>query len=219
MSQLEFPQQDTQCFFNGPDGRLEAVVELPKASILPITAIICHPHPLQHGTMNNKVVTTLARALRQLGLTTIRFNFRGVGQSEGRYADAIGETDDLLAIIAWLNKVRPQNKLWLAGFSFGSYVAYRAASQIASVAQLISVAPPVHHFDFASLPQPECPWLVLQGDKDEVVPPALVFEWVDSLIVKPELLVFKDVGHFFHGRLIELRERVEAALQSNLNLS
>lgn len=194
----------------GPVGPLEARCGCPKEPA-GVSAVICHPHPLFGGTMENKVVTTVARALEDLGLHTVRFNFRGVGASAGAYDEGHGETEDLLAVLRWLAERRPGDEVWLAGFSFGSYVAARGAVRW-PVSQLISIAPPVARFDFSDSPPPECPWLVVQGDADEVVEPGAVFRWVEALPRPPELVVMKGASHFFHGRLVELREHLKGAL-------
>lgn len=191
----------------GPAGNLEAVVENPEHPQGNTVAIFCHPHPLQEGTMTNKVVTTLVRAAQALGAVAIRFNFRGVGASEGSYADAIGEQDDLKAVIAWAQHNYPGCKLWLGGFSFGSYVATRVASQF-TVDRLISIAPPVNHFDFQSIPAIQCPWLVVQGGADDVVPAEEVSQWIATRQEAPDFIQMPSVGHFFHGKLIELREAI-----------
>jgi len=167
------------------------------------------------GTMRNKVVTMLERSLRELGLTTLRFNFRGVGASQGSYNDGIGESDDLLALASWVQRSRPRDALWLAGFSFGAYVAARAAPHV-PVRQMISVAPPVERYDFASLPSPLCPWLVIQGESDEVVEPQAVYAWVATQPEPPTLVRLPDTGHFFHRRLMDLRGAVKNGVRGNL---
>jgi len=208
-----FPQTETTFLLQGPAGNLEVLATpiaentTQKSAI----AIICHPHPLHGGTMTNKVVTTLARAFRDIGLRTVRFNFRGVGKSEGSYAEGIGETDDLLAVVKWVKEVFPDTDIWLAGFSFGSCVAIRAATMI-PVAQLVCIAPPVSRFDLAGLPPVTCPWLIIQGDQDEVVVPEEVFAWAENLNPPPTLIRMQGAGHFFHGRLLELRDILEVAL-------
>src|SRR2546423_13546714 len=144
----EFPASPAAITLPGPVGSLEAATNVPEsADARAGVAVICHPHPLQGGTMHNKVVTTLERSLRELGLATVVFNFRGTGASDGVFDDGIGETDDLLAVARWAQHVRPRDALWLAGFSFGSYVAARAAAQL-PVRQMISIAPPVGRWDF-----------------------------------------------------------------------
>jgi uncharacterized protein len=196
----------------GPAGTLEGVTTCPERPAL-ATAVICHPHPLHGGTMQNKVVHTLARSLSELGLPTVRFNFRGVGNSHGEYGHAEGETEDALAVIEWVRRHQPNDEIWLAGFSFGAYVALRAAAR-AAAARLILVAPPVHLYtEFGPPPAPRVPTLVLQGEHDEVVPVAEVRAWLASLQPPPTVHYFPNVGHYFHGRLNELRAAVEAELQ------
>lgn len=207
-----FPLEETSFLFSGPAGNLEVMAagnENASAS-----AIICHPHSLHGGTMNNKVVTMLARALQELGLRTVRFNFRGVGKSEGSFDGGKGETEDVLAIAQWIKQLYPQDALWLAGFSFGSYVTARATMHL-SIKQLISIAPPVTHFDFGNFSSITCPWLIIQGDQDEIVPPQAVYDWAKALSSKPVLIRLPDAGHFFHGQLMALKK----IIRENLNFS
>lgn len=196
----------------GPSGALEILGEGFDAPFKGI-AIICHPHPLHGGTMLNKVVHYLARTTRELGLASLRFNYRGVGKSEGSYGEGIGESEDLLAIIDWVDEHYPGTPLWLAGFSFGCYVVLRAAGQ-RQVRQLITIAPAVNRLDFSELPLPNCPWLLVHGDEDEVVPFAEVVEWVNSLSTPPETIYLDGVGHFFHGQLPRLQENLMARLSA-----
>jgi uncharacterized protein len=192
----------------GPAGGLEALIETPQAAA-PVAAfgVVCHPHPLHGGTLDNKVVWTLARAFQEFGTPTIRFNFRGVGASAGSYDDGRGETEDALAVIAAGRARWPQAALWLGGFSFGGVVALRAAAA-AQPAVLIAVAPAVDRIDAGDALSPACPWLIVQGAADDVVPPHAVQQWARSLSPAPELRVLQGAGHFFHGRINELREAV-----------
>lgn len=210
---IEFPNQDSKIFLKGPEGKLEALITLAEPGN--VVAVICHPHPLFGGTMNNKVIYSIARALKDLGIITIRFNFRGVEKSEGAYAEGIGESEDLVAILDWLTSLKPDNKIWLAGFSFGAYVATRVANH-ANVDQLITVAPAVESFNFKALSHPACPWLVIQGDQDEIVNPQLVYDWVKQLNPQPELTIIPEAGHFFHGKLVELKTALKHGLQHRL---
>lgn len=203
---------EQRIFIDGPAGRLEAVWS-------PVTedggraAVICHPHPLQGGTMNNKVVTTLARAWRDAGVATLRFNFRGTGASEGLHAHGIGEVDDLLAVIAWLER-RGITTLSLAGFSFGAWVAASGAARLppgVRLEWLVLVAPPVQYQGFAELQLPAGA-LVIQGDDDEVVDPQAVRNWVLTRQSPPELVPFAATGHFFHGRLTALKAELATRL-------
>lgn len=201
----EFPAGETNISLQGPTGKLETLTSTPLQLTKPIIAVICHPHPLFGGTMHNKVVYSIARAFKDMGLPTVRFNFRGVGASTGNYDHGIGETEDLLAVLKWVQQVCPDHAIWLAGFSFGSYVAARGA-KVWPAKQLISIAPPVQNFNFKELPPFDCPWLVVQGDQDEVVAPAAVFSWLESLENPPTVIRMEGSGHFFHGKLIELRQ-------------
>ncbi|HLB58357.1 MAG TPA: alpha/beta fold hydrolase [Gammaproteobacteria bacterium] len=201
---------ETQFLLSASTGNVELIATKNKTAIA--TAIICHPHPLFGGTMNNKVVTTLARAFQNLNINTIRFNFRGVGKSEGKFDQGVGETDDVIAIARWAKTHYLSDKLYLAGFSFGSYVAARAATQL-PVTHLLSIAPPVINFDFTALPPITCPWLIIQGEQDEIVSPEAVFDWVETLNPKPTLIRMPKATHFFHGQLMALREMIEKNLR------
>jgi alpha/beta superfamily hydrolase len=189
----------------GPAGKIEARVIPPGAgSPYPAVAVICHPHPLHGGNLDNKVTATLAKTMSALGVPVLRFNFRGVGASGGRYAGGKGETEDLLAVIGEAQRLYPQRALWLAGFSFGAYVALRA-SQCIAVDRLITVAPPVNLYNLSDFTPPECPWLLIQGTDDEVVPYKQVLKWATRLYPAPQTVYLDDVGHYFHGKLTTLQ--------------
>ena len=193
---------------DGPAGPLEARVEEPAPGSVPAAVgVVCHPHPLYGGTMQNKVVHTLARAMQELGVPTVRFNFRGVGGSAGAYDGGVGELDDALAVCAWARQRWSCEALWLAGFSFGSAVALQAAQSVAPRA-LVTVAPPVGRIILAPVPRPACPWLVVQGDSDELVDVTQVRKWVGDFVPPPQLVVLGGAEHFFHGRLGDLRAAV-----------
>jgi alpha/beta superfamily hydrolase len=187
----------------GPSGELEGIVDC-AADDAQGNAVICHPHPLYGGTMQNKVVHTLAKSLAANNQTAVRFNFRGVGASAGDYDEGKGETDDTLAVVDWISSQQVGLPLILAGFSFGSFVALQAAAQAEPVA-LITVAPPVRMFDFEGLSSVSCPWLLIQGDEDEVVDANSVVDWVGGLDNPPQLEIIDGSSHFFHGKLLELR--------------
>lgn len=211
---LPFPTDKlTKLMLPGPAGPLEIMTSSAEEPLRhPSTiAVICHPHPLFGGTMHNKVIYTLARCFNSLGLASVRFNFRGVGLSQGVYDNGVGETDDVLTVLTWLKQSCPESVIWLAGFSFGAYVAARAA-KVWPAKQLICVAPPIENFPFKELPPFSCPWMVIQGDEDEVVSAAAVFNWVDSLEQPPEVIKIHGTSHFFHGKLIELRDRLITTL-------
>jgi uncharacterized protein len=189
----------------GPAGALEALIELAAGEPPLLAAVICHPHPLFGGTLHNKVVHSVARVLRAGGAATLRFNFRGVGASAGVHDGGAGETEDALAAVAAARARWPGLPLVLAGFSFGAAVAIRAASR-ARPAWLISVAPAVDRVPLADFAAPACPWLIVQGDADEVVSAELVRQWCESTAGAAELRLLPGVGHFFHGRLHELQD-------------
>lgn len=191
----------------GPAGPLEALLEAPEGEAVAHHAVVCHPHPLFGGTLDNKVVHTLARAMQERGVPTVRFNFRGVGRSAGVYDNGVGETDDALAVADWAAVRYPGSGLWSAGFSFGSFVACRLALERAATC-LVTVAPPVQRFDFEHLPVPTCPWLVVQGDNDELVNHEYVLQWARQLVPPPRVALLAGADHFFHGRLADLRARV-----------
>ncbi|HSY06976.1 MAG TPA: alpha/beta fold hydrolase [Steroidobacteraceae bacterium] len=191
----------------GPAGDLETLIETPHAAATQAFGVICHPHPLFSGTLQNKVVHTLARSFQELGAPTLRFNFRGVGASAGRYADGVGETEDALAVVAAGRARWPGASVWLAGFSFGGAVAFRAAAR-AGARLLVTVAPGVTLVDTAGVEVPDCPWLIVQGDADDVVEPRSVLDWAQALRPAPVVKSMPGVGHFFHGRLRELQTLV-----------
>lgn len=199
----------------GPEGNIQAVLDLPVENMnQQYFSVNCHPHSLHGGTMTNKVVHTLSRSLAGFGVPGIRFNFRGVGQSDGSFNEGRGEVDDLISVVDWMKQRYPNAKMLLTGFSFGSYVSISAASQLMPEL-LISVAPPVKRFDFQQIQIPGCQWHIIMGDNDELVDYESVCEWVAEierdieLAASPELITMSGASHFFHGRLIELREQVE----------
>ena len=206
MTSPTFPTESGPLTLAGPVGDLEAIVDLPDADVdaRPLVAVVCHPLPTGGGTMHNKVVTMAARALRELGASTVRFNFRGTGNSAGTYDEGNGETADLAAVVAWVRRERPDHALWLAGFSFGAYVSLRASDALQPDG-LISIAPPAGRWDFESIVLPRCPWLVIQGEADEIVDPEAVYHWLDDSGADAELVRMPDTSHFFHRKLMDLR--------------
>ena len=196
-------------FIAGPAGRLQALLEQPADGAPTGAVVVCHPHPQHGGTMHNKVAHTLARSFVRLGFAALRFNFRGTEQSEGQFDEGIGELDDALAAIAWMRAHYAEQPLWLAGFSFGAAIAVKA-SMVGGVSGLVSVAPAISRFASGLDGQPDCPWLIVQGDEDELVTVEETVDWLNTLRPGPALQVFAGAEHFFHGRLGELREAVAA---------
>ena len=165
--------------------------------------------------MTNKVVTTLVRVFKELNIPSLRFNFRGVGQSAGSCDQGIGESEDMILLAKEWQTKQPNSQFIFAGFSFGSYVVYRAAAHF-SQAKLISIAPPVHHYDYNSLHLDLSSWLIVQGDKDEVVPYNLVEEFANKHQPAIPMISFPETSHFFHGKLIELKIQLLAYLKSQV---
>ena len=213
-----FPETSGTLELPGPAGALEVAVDLPEDEVarLPAIAIVCHPLPTEGGTMHNKVVTMAARALRESGLVTVRFNFRGTGASEGAFDEGDGEREDLRAVAEWVRGTRPADQLWLAGFSFGAYVSLAMAAEL-QPSMLISIAPPAGRgWDFDAITTPTMPWLVVQGDADEIVDPQSVYDWLDGLKAEPELVRMPDTSHFFHRKLIDLRGAIRSGVRRHL---
>lgn len=162
--------------------------------------------------MTNKVAHTLAKAFIDCGAVAIRFNYRGVGSSAGKYDEGIGETSDTLAVIDWARQQWPDATLWLGGFSFGGAVAIRAAGQ-RPTARLVTVAPAVRLVSIDTAQLPQNPWLLVHGDRDELVDSAAVVQWAQHLKYPPRVALLAGVDHFFHGKLTELRQVVVQWLQ------
>lgn len=211
------PGETRQLFVPGPAGRIETLLAAPRRAPTAI-CLVCHPHPLYGGAMSNKVVYSLASSALQAGALTARFNFRGVGGTEGRYDHALGETDDTLAMVEWLRRQLPQAPLLLAGFSFGAYVSLAAAARARPALQLsVSVPLSGDYIDGAAPPQhPGCPWLVVHGTGDEVVDYARTRAALETYDPPPRLLTLEGAGHFYHGRLTELQQAVLPFLQEHL---
>jgi uncharacterized protein len=204
----------------GGAGIIEALLEFPAAldagGGAPVidpaphsVALCCHPHPLYGGSLSNKVIHTVARAFVAAGVPALRFNFRGVGASAGVHDDGRGETEDLVAVAGQLRQRFPGADLWLAGFSFGAWVSLRAAARLRP-ARLVTVAPPVGRWDFADIAAPACPWLLLQGTADELLDATEVETWARALSPEAQITLLPEASHFFHGRLHEVRDLVEA---------
>lgn len=212
----EGPYRNGQILILGPSGEIELLVSYPEgySGDTPV-AVICHPHPLHGGTMTNKVVHILAKAFNKMGLPSIRFNFRGVGKSSGNFDEGQGEKEDLLAVVKWSQQQHPKSKLWLAGFSFGAYVAMCTYAQ-AGAQRLLLVAPPVERFGSDAITDINIPWMVIQGGEDEVVSPKTVSDWIEKQHNPPQLIWLEEASHFFHGRLNDLQGAVIQAWQDQV---
>ncbi len=203
---------NTEMLIPGPVGDLELQVESPDGDGPAPVAVICHPHPVYGGTMTNKVVHILAAGFRELGAHSVRFNFRGVGRSAGEFDNGVGEMADLLAVVVWAQARFPDSPLWLAGFSFGAWIALKATAQL-QPESLLLVAPPVDMYDFSVIPEVTVPWMVIQGGEDEVVSAEAVAHWVAQRQPAPQSRVLDSAGHFFHGQLNALKESMKTGFQ------
>jgi len=188
----------------GPAGRIEMAIDSPEGAARGV-AVLCHPHPVHGGTMDNKVIQTLARAFVQLGYRAVRFNFRGVGRSQGQWDHGVGEVDDALAVVAACRDAAAP--LVLGGFSFGGYVAAQAAERLAAAnapaQRLLLIGPATSTFPVPGV-APDS--LVIHGEVDDVVPLRATLDWA-----RPQglpVVVLPGVGHYFHGQLTRLRDLV-----------
>jgi alpha/beta superfamily hydrolase len=202
----------------GTVGQLEAVLTVPLQINSPYVAFLGHPHSLQGGTMNNKVVTTMARMFKELNIPSLRFNFRGVGLSEGVYDSGVGESEDMMAQARAWQQEQADISFIFAGFSFGSYVAYRAAAQMKS-SLLITIAPSVHNYNYNEFTSYPPSWLIVQGDDDELVPLDLVLHFAQQFQPALPVIQFAHTGHFFHGKLLELKAKLLDYCHAQLQLS
>lgn len=202
------PRQEIT-LIDGPAGKLELAISTARTDILRPAprgvALIAHPHPLHGGTMENKVAQTLAKTFALLGYTAVRFNFRGVGRSEGGFDEGRGETEDALAALAYAQRQFGFGAVVLAGFSFGAFVQTRVA-QASPPERMVLVGPAVSRFETGEVPANT---LLIHGEADEVVPLQAVFDWA-----RPQqlpVIVFPGCGHFFHGRIAQLQQVITDA--------
>jgi alpha/beta superfamily hydrolase len=196
------PKTTRRTRIDGPAGPLEVVLNVPEAAAVGIV-LVAHPHSLQGGTLDNKVVQTLAKTFFALGYGVARFNFRGVGASGGSFDDGVGETEDALAVLAHAQGVFGATlPVVLAGFSFGSFVQTRVAKRV-HAQRMVLVGPAVRRFAVEHVPADT---IVIHGEEDDVVPLADVLAWA-----RPQelpVIVFPGCGHFFHGRLPQLQRLI-----------
>lgn len=187
-----------------PAGRLETVIDDPETERRGLL-LVAHPHPLHGGSLDNKVVTTLAKAANEAGWISVRPNFRGVGMSDGAFDAGDGETDDLEAVMRFVETSYPGLPWALAGFSFGAFVQHRLRQRV-EARRLILVAPAVTMYEFDRVPEDT---VVIFGDADELIPPAAIRLWAQQQGIAAR--VVPEAGHFFHGKLKELKQAFEEA--------
>ena len=196
----------------GPAGKLEALLQEHEARDHSIAALVCHPHPLYGGTMHNKVVHRAAAVLHALGAAVLRFNFRGAGKSAGRHDRGEGELEDARAALAFLTERYPHARRWIAGFSFGAWIASRLAAAEPGIERLILIAPPVLSSSFEGLESLAVPKLVLQGTDDVVCPPAALRGQFGRWEEPKKLVEIPGATHFFDRQLGALVEAIHEAL-------
>lgn len=209
------PGESRRGLIQGPAGALEYRLDMPATPPRAI-ALICHPHPLYQGSMDNKVVYSLSRSAQSVGAVALRFQFRGVGGSDGPHDKGIGEAQDSAFLLEQLRRTWPDCPALLMGFSFGAYMAIKVAAQDEGLAGLVAIAPPLGYAGDGDVPQPQCPWFIAHGDADDVVSYDETRSRAQAMNQAPEFETIHGVGHFFHGELTRLRGLVENWLDTQL---
>jgi len=189
-------------FLNGSTGKLQALYQAGEAGKPAI--VVCHPHPLYGGTMRNKVVYWIARAFEDQGCSVLRFNFRGVEQSEGEWDEGMGESDDALTALDYLQSQHPDSPLWLAGFSFGTYAGLKAAKRDSRVERMFAIAPAVNLWSFDFMHGETRPLTVISGTADEIVPFEQVQTWIKTMPKHVNFHAIAGAGHFFPNHMSEM---------------
>ncbi|MEA2756154.1 MAG: uncharacterized protein QOJ54_2443 [Aliidongia sp.] len=209
-----------EVIINGPEGRLEGRYQHSRQPNAPI-ALLLHPHPQHGGTMNNKIVYALFRAFTKRGFSTLRFNFRGVGRSQGSFARGEGELSDAASALDWLQTYN-QNAAgcWIGGFSFGAWIGMQLLMRRPEIASFISIAPPASMYDFTFLAPCPSSGLIVHGDADEIVAPESVQKLVNKLShqrdIKIAYMLLKGANHFFTDKMPELETIISDYLDANL---
>jgi alpha/beta superfamily hydrolase len=211
-----------EVFVNGPEGRLEGRYRPGGRPDSPI-ALVLHPHPQYGGTMNNKVVYTLYQAFGRYGFSVMRFNFRGVGRSQGQFDNGQGELSDAASALDWLQNFNPNAAgCWIGGFSFGAWIAMQVLMRRPEIDAFISVAPPANMFDFTFLAPCPSSGLILHGNCDELVPEPAVAKLAEKLAhqrgITVDYRVIDGANHFFHDRIDEFTEHVWDYLSLRLSM-
>lgn len=198
-------------------GILEGLLRVEAAEAAPrLAAVVCHPHPLGQGTMHNKVVFTLAKALGAAGVPALRFNFRGVGRSTGAYANGNGEAEDVRTALDWLADRYPATPLLLAGFSFGSWVGLPVGCDDPRVTHLIGAGVPTGTLDIAALDDCRKPKLIVQGSADEYGPPPALEAWFAQVAAPKTMRIIPGASHFFTNELAALADAVTDWIQQQM---
>jgi alpha/beta superfamily hydrolase len=207
-----------EVIFNGPEGRLEGRYYPSKQTNAPL-ALLLHPHPQHGGTMKNKVVYNLYQVFTKHGFSTLRFNFRGVGRSQGKFDNGQGELSDAASALDWMQYQNPNtSSCWIAGFSFGAWVAMQLMMRRPEIEGFISIAPPASLYDFSFLAPCPASGLIIHGDKDEVIPQPSVEKLAQKLQKQKNINIdyrtIEGSDHFFSNHLDILSSHIEQYLES-----
>lgn len=207
-----------EVIFNGPDGRLEGRYHHSKVENAPV-ALLLHPNPQLGGTMNNRVVYQVFHSFTRRGFSVLRFNFRGVGRSQGAYDEGIGELSDAASALDWLQACNPDAPYtWIAGFSFGAWIGMQLLMRRPEIAGFITVAPPANNYDFAFLAPCPTSGLIVHGDVDDVVPEAdtaaLAKKLTQQRGIEIDYRVVPGANHFFHNKIDELTKEIDSYLDA-----
>ena len=194
----------------GPAGRLEVLLDVPDTAPRAV-AVLAHPHPQHGGTMHNKVVYRSAKTLSQIGCATLRFNFRGVGKSDGTYDEGRGEADDFRAAVDWVTRQYPDLDVWAAGFSFGAWIALTVGAGDTRVSLLLGIAP-LTHYDLTEFRRSPKPKFLIHGEADELIPLQDMWRLYGELEEPKELVVIDAADHLFDGRVSEVGDAIETLL-------
>ena len=212
-----------EVMINGPEGRLEARYHHAKGPNAPI-ALVLHPHPQHGGTMNNKLVYTVYHIFRQRGFSVLRFNFRGVGRSQGRFDNGLGELSDAAAALDWMQTLNPNAKFcWISGFSFGAWIAMQILMRRPEIHSFIAVAPPANMFDFTFLAPCPSSGLIIHGARDDLVPESDVATLAQKLQnqrhIEIDYRVIKGANHLFDEKIDVLGKNIESYLDESMALA
>ena len=212
-----------EVIFNGPAGRIEGRYQQAKNRAAPI-AIVLHPHPQFGGTMNNQIVYNLFYIFAKRGFSVLRFNFRGVGRSQGAFDHGQGELSDAAAALDWAQTLNPESRAcWIAGFSFGAWIGMQLLMRRPEIEGFISIAPPANLYDFSFLAPCPSSGLILHGDKDAVVPLADVRTLIEKLKTQRGIIIDQTVipgaNHFFESHIEPLVTKVSSYLDGRLGTS
>ena len=210
-----------EVIFNGPDGRLEGRYTHSRTTNAPV-ALLLHPHPQHGGTMNNKVVYSLYQTFVRRGFSTLRFNFRGVGRSQGQFDNGPGEMSDAASALDWVQSYNPNaSRCWIGGFSFGAWIGMQLMMRRPEISGYISVAPPASIYDFTFLAPCPASGLIVHGGKDELVPVASVEKLTQKLAAQKTISidyrVIESADHFFMEDLESLSAHIEDYLDTALS--